>query len=491
MIITTLLFVSFVAAFVPFLSSRPERISWHAIGVSTLVMALGLLAGVPALLSDKPYMWGGIWYVDALSGLMLVLISVIQWTAIIASRPFLLEEVHEGIVSLPLVRRYYALISLFVMAMLSTAVSDNLGFLWISIEATTLATTFLVAFYARPSSLEAAWKYLIICSTGIALGFIGLLIVSAASSSTEGVSALVDLRWSSLHLAATTFSPSLMKIAFAFAFIGFGTKIGLAPMHTWLPDAHSSAPAPVSALLSGVLLNAALFAVLRYKTLTDAALGGSAYTDTLMLAFGAFTLAVAAAFILTQTDYKRLLAYSSMEHMAFVVLTVGLGAFGAIAAVIEIVGHALIKSMLFFGAGNILVRFHSTKFEKVAGVRRVLPLTGWFFFAGILLLLAVPPSPLFMSEYLAIASGVGAHPFIIVVALISFVIILAGFTRLVTPFLFAPILEMTEHPIVVGESWNISHTAMTLHLILLVGFFVLILSGSAMPIIAHITANFS
>lgn len=492
MMITLLILTSLLTAFVPFLSSRPERITSHALVTSTIVLGLGLFVGIPPLLGSSPVAWAGLWYVDAFSGLLVVLISIVQWTATLTSQPFLREEVREDIVSLPLVRRYYALLALFVTAMFATVVSDNLGFLWVALEATTLATTFLVAFYARASALEAAWKYLILCSTGLALGFVALLLVLAAQAHTGVAAALTSLEWSTLSVAAVGFSPVMMKVAFAFALVGFGTKVGLAPLHTWLPDAHSSAPAPISALLSGVLLNAALFAVLRYKSLTDAALGSSTYTDGLLLAFGAFTLIVAAAFILTQTDYKRLLAYSSMEHMGFMVLALGLGAVGTVAAIVELIGHALIKPMLFFGAGNILLRFRSTKFARVAGVRRVLPISGAFFFAGILMLLAVPPSPLFLSEYLTIAAGITTHPFVIALALVALVVILTGFIRLVAPFLFAPVPEGdVAHPVVRGESWNLSHTAMLLHLALAVGFFALILSGAALPFIERITATIS
>ncbi len=492
MMINALIFVSFLAALVPFSFTRPEHTTRAASIASTVVFALSLLVGVPVLLGAGPVAWGSVWYVDSFAALLVVLIGTVQWTATLASRPFLLEEVRAGVVAKPLVRRYYVLLALFVLAMLVTVVSDNLGLMWVALEATTLATTFLVAFYARSSSLEAAWKYLILCSTGIALGFIGLLLASAAASQSGVISALTGLRWSTLSLGAAAFSPSMMRFAFVFALVGFGTKVGLAPMHTWLPDAHSSAPAPISALLSGVLLNAALFAVLRYKVLTDAALGSSGFTDGLLLAFGTLTLVVAAAFILTQTDYKRLLAYSSMEHMGFMVLAFGLGPVGAVAAVVELIGHALAKSMLFLGAGNILVRFHSTKFARVADVRRVLPFTGALFFAGILMLLAVPPSPLFVSEYLTIAAGIGTHPFVIAVALLAFVVILAGFIRLIVPFLFgSESAEQPEHPVVRGEAWNISHAAMVLHLVLLVGFFGLIISGAALPLVERVAALFS
>ncbi|HEX8947042.1 MAG TPA: proton-conducting transporter membrane subunit, partial [Candidatus Paceibacterota bacterium] len=260
----------------------------------------------------------------------------------------------------------------------------------------------------------------------------------------------------------------------------------------WQPDADASAPAPIAALLSGVLINAALFAVLRYKALTDAALGSSAFTNELLLAFGTLTLAVAAAFILSQADYKRLLAYSSMEHMGFMVLALGLGPAGVVAGVIELIGHAFAKSMLFIGTGNIVVRFRSTKFARVSGVRHVLPFTGALFFAGTLMLLAVPPSPLFVSEYLTIAASITTHPFVIGIALLSFVIILAGFIRLIVPFIFGDVSTgESGYPVVQGESWNLSHTVMVLHLVILIGFFALIMSGIALPVVERIAATIS
>jgi len=204
-----------------------------------------------------------------------------------------------------------------------------------------------------------------------------------------------------------------MQIAFVFILIGYGTKVGLVPMHAWLPDAHSRAPAPISALLSGVLLNAALFSILRYKTLVDITLSNSHWSGQLLLFFGALSCVVPAAFILVQTDYKRLLAYSSIEHMGLTAFLFGLGPVGTFAALIHMIGHALSKSMLFFAAGNIYLAFKSTKFEKVGEVMRVLPYTGAIFLAGVLALLAVPPSPLFLSEYRLFAGAISSHPVLV------------------------------------------------------------------------------
>ncbi|HEX8946644.1 MAG TPA: proton-conducting transporter membrane subunit, partial [Candidatus Paceibacterota bacterium] len=235
MMINALIFVSFLAALVPFAFVRPEYTTRAASFMSTIIFALSLAVGMPVLLGANPLSWGEVWYVDSFAALLVVLIGTAQWTATLASRSFLLEEVREGVVAKPLVRRFYVFLALFVLAMLVTVVSDNLGLLWVALEATTLATTFLVAFYGRASSLEAAWKYLIICSTGIALAFIGFLLVSAAASQSGAIVAISGLRWSTLLLAAPTFSPSIMRFAFVFALVGFGTKVGLAQMHMWKP----------------------------------------------------------------------------------------------------------------------------------------------------------------------------------------------------------------------------------------------------------------
>lgn len=488
MMISALLLVSLIAVLMPLVGRTMKQLSLGAMLGSSIMLICALLVGLPPILGSAPLAGGaGLWYVDALGGLLVVLIGGIQWTATLVSGEYLDEELREGVITLSKARRYYTLLALFIFAMFTAVVSDNLGVLWIALEATTLATTFLVAFYARSSSLEAAWKYLIICSTGIALGLVALLVVYTAAHGATGLTGLDALRIS--VLMGTTLSPALLKVAFAFALVGYGTKVGLAPMHTWLPDAHSSAPAPISALLSGVLLNAALLALLRYKAFTDLALNSQSFTNAFFLAAGLLTVLVAAAFILAQADYKRLLAYSSIEHMGFAVLSIGLGAVGAVAAVIGVVAHALTKSMLFFGAGNILLRFRSTKFIRVAGVYRTLPITGTLFLLGIFTLLAVPPSPLFFSEYLAIAAGISTHPFVIGAALLGLAIVLAGYVQLVMPMLFShTTAEPLDHMVKEGELFSRTTFSMALHIVLLLAFAVLVFTGIGMPVIERIAA---
>src|SRR3989344_2423879 len=428
---------------------------------STAVFGVGAFAGLSGL-TEPSLLWNGFLYLDAFGGLLVMLISFMQWTAVLASVPHLEHEVEEGAITFKKARLYMALLSLFVLAMAVSALANNLGLLWIALEATTLATTFLVAFYAKPGSLEAAWKYLILCSTGIAFGLIGLLLsyYAAQGSGTE-----VTLNWRDLLALGSTLPPQLMQLAFIFVLIGYGTKAGLAPMHAWLPDAHSAAPAPISGLLSGILLPVALTAVLRFKLIVDASLGGSDWTGWLLIIFGVISVLIAAAFILVQHDYKRLLAYSSIEHMGIISILFGISGLAAVAGVIHLVGHALIKSGLFYGAASIVERFKTTKFENVAGIARALPHTALLFLIGMLALLAAPPSPLFLSEYVLVAQTVVMHPLVLAFALFALTVIAAGFIRQLIPFLYSRHAPH-EHALAPRESWTVAHGGIALHYLL-------------------------
>lgn len=478
---SVLLIVSGLAALAP-LAARSMRTlgATMALG-ATAIFALALWVAVPPLLG-APAAAEGLWYVDALAALMVALIGFVQWTAILSSVSYLKTEVEEGVIEFSQARRYASLAGLFILSMLATVVADNLGLMWVALEATTLATTLLVAFYAHKGSLEAAWKYLILCSTGISLGLLGLLITYYAALSGAGVEGFSAISWSALFAVAPSLSPTLMHIAFAFVLIGYGTKAGFVPMHNWLPDAHSRAPAPISGLLSGVLLNAALFSILRYKQLVDASSGGGDWTNGLLLVFGVLSCVIPVGFILLQSDYKRFLAYSSIEHMGLIAFSIGLGAWGALAGLIHLVGHSLAKSMLFFGAGEILLRFRSTKFERVRGAIRAMPYTGSLFLVGLLALLATPPSPLFTSEYLLVARGVGGHPYLTAVVLAALAVIFAGFIRLMMPLLFSP--QDTEGGNVeTGERFGLTQAAMLLHVLLMLAFGFALWSGYAYPVL--------
>jgi hydrogenase-4 component F len=291
---------------------------------------------------------------------------------------------------------FIACLLFFLASMTLVTISQHFGILWVAVEATTLASAPLIYFHRHYRSLEATWKYLLICSVGIALALLGnFMLAAAAATHAEGPIALVvgDLvkHADELHV------PSLTA-AFLFFLVGYGTKMGLAPLHTWLPDAHSEAPSLVSALLSGALLNCAFLAILRsYQVCTAAGIGD--FARDLLAGFGLLSMGVAAVFIVGQSDYKRMLAYSSVEHMGILALGVGLGGAGVLGAMLHAVNHSLTKAGLFLVAGNILAIYKTRTIDQVRGVRGLLPLSGILWLAGFLAITGSPPFGPFLSEF--------------------------------------------------------------------------------------------
>jgi hydrogenase-4 component F len=279
---------------------------------------------------------------------------------------------------------------------LSISVS-NIGILWIAIEATTLASAFLVGFHNDKHAIEAAWKYVIICSVGIAIALMGIIFLHLAS--IDVIAKTQSLQWPVLYAAAGELNPGILRLAFIFMLIGFGTKAGLAPMHTWLPDAHSQAPSPISALLSGVLLNSAMYAIIRIVAIVNKNLADSLFTGRVLIAFGLLSVLTAAIFILTQKDYKRLLAYSSIEHMG--IIAIALGIFTPVslfAAIFHMINHSFTKSMLFLASGNILQKYGTREIGKIRSLLKVMPLTGTAFLLGLFAISGAPPFSVFASE---------------------------------------------------------------------------------------------
>ncbi len=282
--------------------------------------------------------------------------------------------------------------------------SQHFGLLWVAIEATTLTSAPLIYFHRHHRSLEATWKYLLICSVGIALALLGNFFL-AASAAVNG--SATDLTFNSMLSLAVTLHPAWLKAAFLFLLVGYGTKMGLAPLHTWLPDAHSESPSVVSALLSGALLNCAFLGLLRVYILLQRA-GWGDYARTYFLGFGLFSLVVAVVFILGQPDYKRLLAYSSVEHMG--ILAFGLGAGASFATLFHAVNHSLTKAALFLLAGNILAVYKSKQVTDVKGVLKVLPVTGFLWLAGFFSITGTPPFGTFFSELMIFRAAYHHHP---------------------------------------------------------------------------------
>jgi hydrogenase-4 component F len=291
---------------------------------------------------------------------------------------------------------FTACLLFFLAAMTLVTVSQAFGLLWIAVEATTLASAPLIYFHRHHRSLEATWKYLLICSVGIALALLGNFFLAVAAA--EQSSTAVRLVLPDLLGRASEFRVPWLKAAFLLLLVGYGTKMGLAPLHAWLPDAHSEAPSVVSALLSGALLNCALLGIIRMQQVCAAA-GQGAFGRELLVGFGLLSMAVGAVFIPGQNDYKRMLAYSSVEHMGILTLGIGLGGAGAFGGVLHMVNHALTKAMLFLVAGNILAAYRSKSAEDVRGVLRVLPTSGILWVAGLFAITGSPPFGCFLSEF--------------------------------------------------------------------------------------------
>jgi hydrogenase-4 component F len=319
---------------------------------------------------------------------------------------------------------FFGCLQLFLAAMTLVTVSQHFGLLWIAIEATTLASAPLIYFHRHHRSLEATWKYLLICSVGIALALLGNFFLGVAAS-VKG-SPTLPLVLKDLTESAGQLQAPWLKAAFILFLVGYGTKMGLAPLHTWLPDAHSEAPSVVSALLSGALLNCAFLGVLRIQQVCTAA-GLAAFGQDLLLVLGLVSITVAAVFILGQTDYKRLLAYSSVEHMGILALGIGLGGAGTFGALLHSISHALTKTMLFLVAGNILIAYKTKTIGQVRGVLRLMPVSGLLWIAGFLAITGSPPFGPFLSEFTILKSAFDqGHNLIGVVTLFLLALIFIG-----------------------------------------------------------------
>src|SRR5690625_3202819 len=292
---------------------------------------------------------------------------------------------------------------LFLLTMLLVMLFNNLALVWIAIELTTLISALLIAFYRKPSAFEAAWKYFIIGSLGIAFGLFGILFLFASGFDVIDETAN-SFNWTVLYEFAKELDPTWMSIAFVFVLVGYGTKAGLAPLHFWLPDAHSEAPSPISAVLSGVLLNTALYGMLRVYIIVHESLGGIVHKW--LLVFGLLSIGLMVPFILVQQDLKRMLAYSSVEHIGVIAFGIAIGGpLGIYGAMLHMLNHSLTKSLLFMTAGNINQKFQTKDIFRLSGVLRAMPLTGIAFIIGILAIAGAPPFNIFLSEFMIMLPG--------------------------------------------------------------------------------------
>ncbi|MBY5979433.1 hydrogenase 4 subunit F [Ferrimonas balearica] len=431
-----ILIVPVCAALIAFITllwgphSRRVSVAIHLLSMGAILL-MSLAIAVQVYSIGPLTALGGWLYVDALSALFLAVLGLVALITGIYSIGYIGFEYRHGELDDRQVKLYYGLFNIFVASMLLAVLSNNVIMMWVAIEATTICSVFLVGLYGQRSSLEAAWKYIVVCNVGLAFGLFGSVLTysNAAAVLAEPGSAIF---WTAIKDNAALLDPTLVHLGFIFALIGFGTKTGLFPMHAWLPDAHSEAPSPVSALLSAGLLNCALLVLLRYYMITVDAIGAS-YPNALLMIFGFLSVAVSAFFIVTQRDIKRKLAYSSVENMGLITLAVTLGPIGVVAALMHVINHSLAKALMFCGAGNILLKYGSRDMDVVKGVLKAAPLTGVMVALGALALGGVPPFSLFVSEFTLITAGLSERqPGLMLALLLLLTLVLGAMAHLVS-----------------------------------------------------------
>jgi len=375
-----------------------------------------ILAALAGLLREQ-------FFVDPFNVFLVALTAFVGFTTALFSRPYMRIELDHGRVNAARLRLYHSMYQLFTFTMLLCLLSNNVGVMWVAMEGATLSTVLLVSLYRTPASLEAAWKYFILCSVGIAQALFGTILLYFAAEKVLGPGG-TSLLWTHLHQVRGELEPTVLSLAFVFLLIGYGTKVGLVPLHNWLPDAHAEGPTPISAVLSGLLLNVALYAVVRSKVLVDGALGGG-FSGGLMMGFGLLSVVVAAFFLSRQRDIKRMFAYSSIEHMGIMTFAFGMGGpVAAFAGLLHMTVHSLTKSAIFFTAGHASQATGTQDMASIRGLVSTSPTIGWGLVLGSLAILGMPPFGVFTSEFMVLTTAMHEHswatPFLLVALGVAF-----------------------------------------------------------------------
>jgi hydrogenase-4 component F len=333
---------------------------------------------------------------------------------------------------------------LFIAAMLLALTSNNMGLVWVAMEAATLSTVLLVTLYRTPASLEAGWKYFILCSVGIAQALFGTILLYFAAERVLGGSGMTALLWTNLNEVKGQLEPAVLTLAFVFLLVGYGTKVGLAPLHNWLPDAHAEGPTPISAVLSGLLLNVAIYAVVRCKVLVEGSLQ-SELPSRMLMAFGLVSVVLAALFLWRQRDVKRLFAYSSIEHMGIIAFAFGMGGPVAnFAALLHMTVHSLTKSAIFYAVGHAAQKTGTQMIDEIRGLVTVSPTVGWGLMLGSLAILGIPPFGVFASEFLILTTAMREFPWATPLLLLALGVAFAAMLGKVQPMVFG---ETTVKPL--------------------------------------------
>ena len=378
----------------------------HCLQAGIMVVSSMLLVDEVSLSGPVSFLY--FLHADAISAWFDLVIGIVAGTGTLYAVGYVGEQYDRGHVSLKRFRQFFMLFDLYLGVMLLAVNVENLGIMWIAIEGATLSAALLIGFERSKGALEAGWKFVILSSVGIAMALFGTILVYYSSEQLLGITEEA-LHWAKLYEVGDQLDPSVMKIAFIFILVGYGTKAGLVPMHTWLPDAHGEAPTPVSAMLSANMLTMAIYAILRFKILTDQAVGPE-FTGNLLLGFGFFSVALSSIVLLLQEDFKRLLAYSSIEHIGIALIGFGLGGLGVFGGLWHLLNHALAKSAAFYGAGLVLITHEHKIIARVPGLLREHPAAGVAFFVAGLVLAGMPPFGLFVSEITIAVNAMNTAP---------------------------------------------------------------------------------
>ena len=409
---------------------------WLTARLNVLAALLTLLTAMSLFVVEPKS--GSYLLVDDLNKVFIVLTTFVGFTTSVFSASYIGHEIEIGRLTPTSVRFYHAMYQALMFAMNLALVANNIGLMWVAIEMATLTTVLMVGIYRTHEALEAAWKYFILGSVGIALALFGTILVYMAARPVigEGVEAMV---WTVLVQHAAKFDPALLNVAFIFLLLGYGTKVGLAPLHAWLPDAHAEGPTPISAVLSGLLLNVALYALLRFKILL--ALNPAAIAPgPLMVILGLISCLFAAFMLYRRRDIKRMFAYSSIEHMGIIVFAFGMGgALANFAGLLHMTMHSLTKSAIFFAVGHIAQVKGTQKIADMGGLTVTNPVLGWGLVLGVVAIAGLPPLGIFMSEFLVVSSTFAREPWLAVILALGILVALGGlFLRLNTIAFGAP-----------------------------------------------------
>jgi hydrogenase-4 component F len=459
MILLALLLVPLAAGVISALARVRRVMEIANLSAFAITFALSLVVAGNVLSAGPLSLWSGFLYADHLSALVCLLTASVALVCSAYAVGYLREDERSGIfdengvTSAAKLRKYYSLVPLFVSAMFLVALANNLGVMWVAIEATTLASVFLVTFYGKVTSLEAAWKYAIIGGVGLSMALFGTVLTYYAGHNLPGSDTLAGLNWSMLAAYASQLDKTTMRLAFILVLLGYGTKAGLAPMHTWKPDAYSEAPVPAAAILSSAMLNCALYGLIRFYVLTSRSLG-SEFPGGLLLLFGMLSMGISVPFVLVQRNFRRLLAYHTIDHAGIMVTALGVGGkLGTLALMLHMTYHTVAKSLLFLCAGNVYQQFKTDLFDKVkGGVMRVTPVTGVVFLMATLAIVGTPPFSLFQSEFLIVRAAFAAGHYVPTVLFVLFgSAIFAGALLHVGGLVLGP---KTEQPAVPLRPWR-------------------------------------